>query len=110
MFADKNRPDPGGWATSLHSHLSNLIHARGNLSNARLWKSNGPVYSARGMRISYCSYLETYTLLLLLAKIAHPSLAMPPEADILFAYDSRSRYLRKLDRKLCGFIKREVFL
>jgi hypothetical protein len=109
MFADKNRPDPGGWATSLHSHLSNFIHARGNLSNARIWRSNGPIYSARGMRTGYHSYLETYVLLLLLARIAHPSLAMTREADILFAYDSRRRYLRKLDRKLCGFIKREVF-
>jgi hypothetical protein len=110
MFADKNLSDPGGWATSLHSHLSNFIHARGNLSNARLWESNGPVYSARGMRIGYHSYLETYVLLLLLAKIAHPSLAMPREADILFAYDSRRHYLRQLDRKLCVFIKHEVFL
>lgn len=110
MFADKNRPDPGGWATSLHSHLSMFIHARGNLSNARIWRSSGPIYSARGMRLGYYSYLETYALLLLLAKIAHPSLAMPRDADILFAYDSRRRYLRKLDRKLCGFIKSEVFL
>lgn len=110
MFADKNRPDPGGWVTSLHSHLSGFIHARGNSSNARIWRSNGPIYSALGMRTGYHSYLETYVLLLLLAKIAHPSLAMPCEADILFAYDSRRRYLRKLDRKLCGFIKREIFL
>src|SRR5690242_8981750 len=89
MFADKNRPDPGGWATSLHSHLSNFIHARGSLSNARIWRSNGPVYSAQGMRIGYHSYLETYVLLLLLAKIAHPALAMPNVADFLFTYDSR---------------------
>jgi hypothetical protein len=109
MFADKNRPDPGGWATSLHSHLSDFIHARGHLSNGRIWESNGPIYSARGMKIGYHSYLETYALLLLLAKIAHPSLSMPREADILFAYDSRRHYLRQPDRKLCGFIKREVF-
>lgn len=109
MFADKNRPDPGGWATSLHSRLSSFIHARGNLSNAHIWKSNGPIYSAPGMRIGYHSYLETYALLLLLAKIAHPSLAMPHAAGILFAYDSRRRYLRKLDSKLCWYIKREVF-
>lgn len=109
MFADKNRPDLGGWATSLHSHLSNFIHARGNLSNARIWKSNGPIYSAQGMKIGYHSYLETYALLLLLAKIAHPSLAMPREASVLFPYDSRRRYLRPRDRRLCGFIKREIF-
>ncbi len=109
MFADKNRHDSGGWATSLHSHLSNFIHARGNSSNARIWESNGPIYSAQGMKISYHSYLETYAILLLLAKIAHPSLAMPHEAEVLFPYDSRRRYLRPRDRKLCGFIKREVF-
>ena len=61
------------------------------------------------MKIGYHSYIETYALLLLLAKIAHPSLSMPHEADILFAYDTRRRYLRRLDRKLCGFIRREVF-
>jgi hypothetical protein len=110
MLADKNRPDPGGWVTSLHSHLSNFIHARGNLSNARIWRSSGPIYSAQGMRISYHSYLETYVLLLLLAKIAHPSLEMPDRADVLFTYDSRRRYLRKLDRTLCMFIRREIFL
>ena len=109
IFADRNGADPGGWATSLHSHISNYIHARGNLTNGRIWQSNGPIYSANGMRVSYSSFLETFALLLLLAKIAHPSLAMPPEARVLFSYDARRRYLRKLDRKLCGFIHREVF-
>jgi hypothetical protein len=110
IFADKNGPDPGGWVTSLHTNLSKFIHARGNLSNARIWRSNGPIYSAWGMRMAYYSYLETYALLLLLAKIAHPSLAMPRDAEFLFTYDSRRRYLRKLDRTLCGFIKRDLFL
>lgn len=109
MFADKNRSDPGGWATSLHRHLSNFIHARGNTSNGRIWESNGPIYSGEGMRTGYHSYLETYALLLLLAKISYPSLIMPREAEVLFPYDSRRRYLRLRDRKLCGFIKREVF-
>lgn len=108
MFADKNPPDPGGWATSLYGRLSNFVHSRGNLSNARLWRSNGPVYSSEGMRVGYYSYLETYVLLLLLARIAHPSLIMPHEAEMLFTYDSRRRYLRKLDRKLCGFIWHEI--
>jgi hypothetical protein len=110
MFADKSGRDPGGWSTSLHSHLSNFVHARGNLSNGRIWRSNGPVYSAQGMRIGYHSFLETYVLLLLLAKIAQPSLALHRDANILFSYDNRRRYLRRLDRRLCGFVKREVFL
>ncbi|MDE2463674.1 MAG: hypothetical protein KGO02_08180 [Alphaproteobacteria bacterium] len=109
MFADKNRSDPGGWATSLHSHLSNFVHARGNLTNGRMWGSNGPIYSAWGMKTGYHSYLETYVLLLLLAKIAHPSLCTPYKAQVLFTYDSRRRYLRQPDRKLCGFLNREVF-
>ena len=109
LFADKNGSDPGGWATSLHSHLSNFIHARGNLSNKRIWKSNGPIYSARGMKIAYYAYLETFALLLILAKISYGSISMPRQADVLFPYDSRRRYLRLPDRKLCGFIKREIF-
>jgi hypothetical protein len=62
--------------------------------------------------VHHCAppHLETYALLLLLAKIGHPSLAMPGAADVLFAYGSRRRYLRQLDRKLCGFIKGEAFL
>lgn len=74
-----------------------------------IWESNGPIYSGRGMKIDYHSYLESYALLLLLAKIAHPSLAMPPVADALLAYDSHRRYLRQPDRTLCGFVKREIF-
>jgi hypothetical protein len=82
----------------MFSGVSNFIHARGNLSNGRIWRSNGPVYSAQGV------------LLLLLAKFAQPSLALSRQANILFTYNSRRRYLRKLDRKLCGFVKREVIL
>ena len=48
-------------------------------------------------------------LLLLLAKIAHPPLAMPRAAQSLFAYNARRHYLRKFDRRLCGIIKRQVF-
>lgn len=109
LFADKNGTDPGGWTTSLHTRLSNFVHARGNLTNAEIWNSNGPIYSAQGMKLGYHSQLETYVLLLLLAKIAAPSLDMPVHAEVLFSYDSRRRYLRKLDRKLCRFIKLEIF-
>jgi len=109
LFADRNRGDPGGWVTSLYTHLSSFIHASGDLANSSIWQSNGPIYSARGMKVSYCSFLETYALGLLLAKISHPALAMPEAATVLFTYDGRRRYLRQLDMKLCGFIKREVF-
>ena len=108
LLADRNGADPGGWATSLHRHLSNFIHARGTFSNGTMWMSNGPVYSAVGMRTAYQSYLETYALLLLLAKVAYPSLVIPDRADILFSYHSRRRYLRLPYRKLCGFVKRSV--
>ncbi len=109
MFDDKNGTDPGGWVTALYGRLSSFAHARGDLSNARIWQSNGPIYSARGMKLSYHSYLETYALLLLLAKIAQPQLAMPKQAAVLFYYDSRRRYLGPPDRRLCGFLKTEVF-
>jgi hypothetical protein len=109
LFADKNGADPGGWATSLHARLSNFIHARGNQTNADIWGSNGPIYSAQGMKLGYHNQLETYVLLLLMAKIATPSIDMPIHAEVLFSYDSRQRYLQKLDRKICRFIKLEIF-
>ncbi len=62
------------------------------------------------MRASYQSYLETYMMLLLMARVAVPALAMPAKAEVLFTYDSRKRYLRKEDRSTCAFFKREIFL
>jgi len=109
LFADRNGAYLGGWVTSLYGRLSNHIHSRGDTSNASMWKSNGPIYSAVGMMISYHSYLETYAALLLMAKAAVPTSALPSDSEVLFNYDSRKRYLRKEDRKLCAFLKREVF-
>lgn len=110
LFADRKGAYLGGWVTSLYGRLSNHTHSRGDTSNAAMWRSNGPIYSAVGMRISYHSYLETYAALMLMAKAAVPTLTLPSDAEVLFSHESRKRYLRKEDRKLCAFLKREVFV
>ncbi len=110
LFADRKCAYLGGWVTSLYGRLSNQIHSRGDTSNASMWRSNGPIYSAVGMRISYHSYLETYAALMLMAKAAVPTLTLPSDAEVLFSHESCKRYLRKEDRKLCAFLKREIFV
>lgn len=108
LFADRSGADSGGWVTSLHFRLSQFIHAGGRTSNGSMWESNGPVYSARGMKAAYQSYLETYALVLLLANVADRSLGIPDKVQYLFSYDSRRRYLPVRFRKLCQFVQRSV--
>ncbi len=108
LFADRNGADPGGWVTSLYSRLSQYIHAGGTTSNGSMWESNGPVYSAQGMKAAYHCYLETYALLLLLVNIADKTVEIPGKVRYLFSYDSRRRYLPVEFRKLCRFIERDV--
>lgn len=89
-------PDAGGngiaWARNLYSRLSRFTHARGDSANSFLWESNGPIYSAEGMRVSYHLYLETYALLMILLKIAQNDVSTPPKAAVLFAPESIAIY------------------
>jgi hypothetical protein len=99
----------GAWARNLYQRLSKFAHARGDSANSELWKSNGPIYSPDGMRIAYHAYLETYSLLLLVAKLSAVDLKMPSEARILYKRDSRKQYLSPPFQTLCAFYKTELF-
>ncbi len=81
------------WITNLYSRLCEFAHPRG--TNAQLWESNGPIYSAKGMRISFYSYLETYSALILMSKIAIAKFQVPVIASVLYSADSIQQYLPK---------------
>lgn len=106
--SDNSKEERGAaWATNLYRRLCEYSHPRG--TNAGLWSSNGPVYSTEGMRISFNSYLETYALLILLAKIARGETKMPAEATIIFESDSIDQYMGPQFRGLCAFYKGRLF-
>ncbi|MGA8008621.1 MAG: hypothetical protein WCA24_04415 [Thiomonas sp.] len=109
LFADRNGQYTGGWATDLYARLSSYIHGRGDTTNTNLWDSNGPIYSARGMKVSYNCFLETYALLLLMAKTALRSLTMPSKANLLFDAANAKDFLSPADRPLCVSLGAELF-
>jgi hypothetical protein len=72
IYSGDNGSGRNAWARNLYQRLSKFAHARGDSSNFCLWNSNGPIYSADGMRHAYHSYLEVYSLLLLIAPPENP--------------------------------------
>lgn len=94
---------------NLYSRLSSFSHARGDTTNGELWESNGPVYSATGMRVSYHSYLETYVLVLFLARMARPDFKLPTEAEVLFREESFTHYLDEPFLGVCREYFRMVY-
>jgi hypothetical protein len=109
IFAGDNGSGHNAWARNLYGRLSQFSHARGNSANSSIWQSNGPIYSADGMRISYHAYIETYALLLLLAKLSLPSLPMPTDAQVIFNDNSYKQYLTPPFQNLCAFCHDELF-
>lgn len=97
------------WARSLYRRLSQYAHARDATSNAQLWESNGPIYSAKGMRVSYHSFLETYALCLLVAKLGLSDLSMPEAARVIFAPESCDQYLSPPFAAVCLLYKASLF-
>lgn len=84
-----------------------IAHARtGTLG---LWDSNGPIYSAEGMLLACYAYLETYALLVLIAKVANGQIEMPAEACVLYEPDSLNEYLEPQFRALCSFYRSDLF-
>jgi hypothetical protein len=59
LYAGDDGNGRNAWARSLYQRLSSFSHSRGDTTNAHLWESNGPVYSAAGLRQSYHAFLET---------------------------------------------------
>ena len=82
LFAGDDGGGRRAWATNLFNRLSHFSHACGDSSNAHLWQSNGPIYSAEGMKVSYYLYLETHAVCLLLAKACVPKSRPVPNCKV----------------------------
>jgi hypothetical protein len=109
LYTANDGTGKNAWARNLYRRLSQYAHARDVASNAQFWESNGPIYSADGMRASYHCFLETYALTLLAAKLAFSDLAMPEAANVLFTVDSCDQYLVPPFRSVCLLYKAHLF-
>jgi len=83
VFAGDNGSGRNAWARNLYRRVSGYSHTRGTTTNSYLWQSNGPVYSVAGFQYSYHAFLETYALLLLLAKLGCSRLTRPRTASFI---------------------------
>jgi hypothetical protein len=109
IFGGEDGRGKNAWARSLYGRLSQYVHARGNTSNSELWDSNGPIYSARGFRLAYNSFLETHALCLILAKLAYPKTPLLGSAQLAMRADSLQLYLEDPHRRVCEFYVSELF-
>jgi hypothetical protein len=109
LYDSRDGVAKNSWARSLYRRLSQYAHARDATSNAQLWESNGPIYSAEGMRVSYHSFLETYALCLLAGKLALSDLSMSEAAQVIFTSESCDQYLSPPFAAVCLFYKARLF-
>lgn len=90
------------WLGNLYVRFCKFAHASGDGGNAHLWESNGPIYSAKGMRLSYLAYLEAFALVTIITKLAWPELTIGCDSDILFEPSSIAQYARDPFNELCS--------
>lgn len=83
------------WARTLYARLCRYSHARGDTTDASIWKSTGPVYSGDGLKACYESFLETYTLMLLLAKWGQGRLGLKRNGRLILRHDNLPVYLKR---------------
>ena len=102
IFVGDDRTNRSAWARSLYRKLCRFSHARGDATNAAMWKSNGPIYSGDGFKASYHIFLEVHALCLILAKLAHPDLALSDAAALVLRSDSLEHYLDEPYRNICA--------
>ncbi len=97
----ENNRTGGAWLRALYRRLCQYSHARGNTTNATIWGSNGPIYSADGFRQSYHTFLEVHSICLVLAKLSEPKLPLTDAAELVFQGDSVEQYLDAPYRAIC---------
>ncbi|KVC95997.1 hypothetical protein WI78_18390 [Burkholderia ubonensis] len=101
LFPEAGNKDGVAWARNLYQRLCKFSHARGDSTNGVLWQSNGPIYSAQGMRASCHLYLETYVLLVLLLRATSRRFHVPSASRILFAPRTLEAFCPEPFRRVC---------
>ena len=89
------------WLGNMYVRFCKFAHASGDGGNAHLWNSNGPIYRATGMRISYLGYLEAYAIVTLITKLAWPELAIGRECAVLFTPTFIAQYANEPFNEVC---------
>jgi hypothetical protein len=109
MFLGDGSDVRKAWARNLYRRHCEFAHARGNASNAELWESNGPIYSAKGFRVAFRTFLETHGLCLLLAKLGDPALQFTDTAQGALRPANVKEYVDGPYNALCDFYVLELF-
>lgn len=93
IFKGRTSRGHDAWARSLYSRLCCYSHARGDTTDASIWSSNGPVYSADGLKACYEIFLETYALMLLLARWGHGRMGLKHNERLILRQESLQLYM-----------------
>lgn len=93
------------WARSLYSRLCRYSHARGDTTDASIWSSTGPIYSANGLKACYETFLEAYILMFMLAKWAQGRMALKPNGKLILRQENMQVYLREPFRDVAAYYR-----
>jgi hypothetical protein len=93
MFEGCAPRNSDAWVRSLYGRLCRYSHARGDTTDASIWRSNGPVYSADGLKLCYETFLEIYALVLILAKWSQGRMGLKRNGKLILKQQSLPVYM-----------------
>jgi hypothetical protein len=102
LLSQRSSTSAGGWSRRLYRRLCEYSHSRPGRTNADLWQSNGPIYVARNVRRVASVYIETFSLVILLVRIARSGRQLP--SDVRGGFEGSraawARFARRCHRLL----------
>jgi hypothetical protein len=84
--------EEGGLLAKFYQKFCSFTHSRPDASDSALWQSNGPVYNAEAIKLTFFSALSVYAINYLLVRLARPFFNIPEDSDILFELDWMPEY------------------
>src|SRR5208283_657717 len=85
LFQQKSTKRIPGWIRFVFGELSEFSHTRPSHSDATMWDgSNGPVFVPGSFRRIFSMYVNAAFAMFVLAKIARPSINVPPSSKWIF--------------------------
>jgi hypothetical protein len=109
ILAGDNGSGRNAWARSLYQRPSHFSHARGDASNAEIWESNGPIFSAHGFRTAFQTYLEVHAICVIFVKTTVPTLSLPPETKNALRDCNTQNYIDHPFHQVCQLYLSELF-